>query len=237
MMKGAGRCLITLFIFLGATWISVAQVPVVRDSVLLDSVISIGSQRSAFRENVDWEELIPRMKNVYDTAGLIPAAQLMLQELKDFHGAVIYQGVTYQGCTKEWVGTKMETDIALFAEARSGTMPVHAEILPGQVGYLRLPGVQMGEKEFDYVKEVRKAIIDIRSRVKTKGWIIDLRLNGGGTMYPMFAGLAGFFGSDTLGYFTGSSPEYPVGLQNGAYNLSIIQNGKMLFNSKLTLIH
>lgn len=40
------------------------------------------------------------------------------------------------------------------------------------------------------------------------GWIVDVRGNGGGNMYPMLAGLAPLVGGDTVGWFheTGSEP-------------------------------
>ena len=37
----------------------------------------------------------------------------------------------------------------------------------------------------------------------TCGWIIDLRGNGGGNMYPMLAGLKPFLGDTVLGAFVG----------------------------------
>ncbi|WP_222537163.1 S41 family peptidase [Pedobacter polysacchareus] len=47
---------------------------------------------------------------------------------------------------------------------------------------------------------IKQAIANIHTK-KIKGWIIDLRVNTGGNMYPMIAGLTDFLGTGKVGGF------------------------------------
>ncbi len=47
------------------------------------------------------------------------------------------------------------------------------------------------------------------------GWIVDLRWNSGGNMWPMIAGIGPLLGNGTYGYFIDEN-ESSWGYQNGA---------------------
>jgi carboxyl-terminal processing protease len=54
-----------------------------------------------------------------------------------------------------------------------------------------------------FIKKLGEEIARL-AKSEPKAWIIDLRENGGGNMWPMLAGLACFFEPDILGYFRDS---------------------------------
>ncbi|MEU3854069.1 S41 family peptidase [Streptomyces sp. NPDC029554] len=59
--------------------------------------------------------------------------------------------------------------------------------MAGRMGYLSLPGVLGSEKVYQqYVREGRDAVAKA-DRPNACGWVIDLRRNHGGNMWPMLA--------------------------------------------------
>jgi hypothetical protein len=85
------------------------------------------------------------------------------------------------------------------------------ELLPGGVGYLGLPPCVTGEPEQlqAYARTLRELIVSLDSRGAT-GWVVDLRLNGGGNIWPMLAGLAPLLGdgpaATSIGRAQGGGP-------------------------------
>lgn len=75
------------------------------------------------------------------------------------------------------------------------------EKTPDDIGYIRVPFCIGTENEYE------KYISAIRSKIRTqsmknlKGWIIDLRRNFGGNMWPMLLSIEPLIGNGILGYF------------------------------------
>lgn len=69
-------------------------------------------------------------------------------------------------------------------------------------GWLRVPGYMNSHPERNqaFADELRARIARL-AESRPCGWIVDLRQDTGGNMYPMLAGLAPFLGEDVLGYF------------------------------------
>lgn len=80
----------------------------------------------------------------------------------------------------------------------------HNEIrtVPEHIGYIRVDSTSKLNRR-DYVSRATEIQHSIRAQDKKnlKGWIVDLRFNDGGPMYPMISGLGPLFGNATLGYF------------------------------------
>jgi len=75
-----------------------------------------------------------------------------------------------------------------------------AEVLPGRVGYLRVParggpGVALADSLHLAVGALQDSGVC--------GWIVDLRGNGGGNMWPMLAGVGPLLGDSIVGRFGG----------------------------------
>jgi carboxyl-terminal processing protease len=74
------------------------------------------------------------------------------------------------------------------------------EPVPADIGYLRIPWVVGSQQELDaYIARVQ-AQIKARDKPALKGWLVDLRGNAGGNMWPMLVGVGPVLGEDTLGY-------------------------------------
>ncbi len=79
------------------------------------------------------------------------------------------------------------------------------EPVPGDIGYIRIPWVVGSQEKLDaYITSVQ-AHIKERDKPALKGWLVDLRGNMGGNMWPMLVGAGPVLGKDTLGYFFDSN--------------------------------
>ncbi|RSK46661.1 S41 family peptidase [Hymenobacter perfusus] len=75
------------------------------------------------------------------------------------------------------------------------------EPVPGDIGYIRVPWVVGSQEKLDaYITRVQAQIKE-RDKPELKGWVVDLRGNMGGNMWPMLVGAGPILGEDTLGYF------------------------------------
>ena len=82
---------------------------------------------------------------------------------------------------------------------RPSGAPVPA--VPATVGYVRVGAFGgTAEQALAFANGIQ-AVIRAADHDSLIGWIVDLRGNGGGNMWPMIAGLGPVIGEDVLGYF------------------------------------
>lgn len=95
--------------------------------------------------------------------------------------------------------------------ARSGSM---GQLL-GAAGYVRLPGNTVSGAD-SYLAALRATLARL-AMAAVCGWIVDLRGDIGGDLWPMLLGLQPLLGSGTVGYFVlpGKAPE-AIGLTETA---------------------
>jgi C-terminal processing protease CtpA/Prc len=88
--------------------------------------------------------------------------------------------------------------------------PPHGSRIGREVGYLELPTLAALHGDEEYPRRVRALIQEIDSP-DVCGWIVDLRRNGGGNMWPMLEGVRPVLGEGPLGFFVpGNVPwSYP----------------------------
>ncbi|OUJ67987.1 S41 family peptidase [Hymenobacter crusticola] len=86
-------------------------------------------------------------------------------------------------------------------KAAAQQLPLYPdELVPGDIGYIRIPWVVGRQQKLDaYITRVQAQIKE-RDKPDVKGWIVDLRGNMGGNMWPMLVGAGPILGEDTLGY-------------------------------------
>jgi C-terminal processing protease CtpA/Prc len=82
------------------------------------------------------------------------------------------------------------------------------EKINSQIAYLAIPYfLGNEEKTIDFAQQIQEKIKILDSE-KTKEWIIDLRNNRGGNMWPMFLGLAPILKEGISGYSLNSNGKY-----------------------------
>lgn len=78
-----------------------------------------------------------------------------------------------------------------------------SEVIDNRYGYIRVP--QRGGAAVTVADSLHTAVRDFESE-GVCGWVVDLRGNGGGNMWPMLAGIGPLLGDSVVGYF-GSAPD------------------------------
>lgn len=94
-------------------------------------------------------------------------------------------------------------------EESAPTLPT-GRVVHGKYGYVEVPGFS-GTQEMatDYATSLQKILRKLDASSNLRGWLIDIRANTGGNMWPMIAGLGPFFPDGEVGAFQYSSGSQP----------------------------
>lgn len=176
----------------------------------LDKIIEHAEKHSLYRKNVDWNalkgEMYALVKEADSVPQLKPALDLMLKRLNDAHGRVFYNNryLSYYSGEKKAHRKKMIS--RTYNEIQSGQVyAFEACAIDKNIGYVRIVGLPMGDNE-KMSAEIQDAVCKVLQK-GVKKWIIDLRYNGGGNMFPMVEGIANIIGEGIVGGTTGVTKE------------------------------
>lgn len=199
-----------LFAFLIFTCsLAKAQTGFKNDSVkiFIDKSFEIIEDNSINKKETDTHLL---KKELYEKASMLsnldelPALYVaVFKALNDHHGALKYKGKTYG-----W-SIPLQGKNELVKSLINQDLKVHSELINKKYGYIRIPG--NSDFSFQKVDSISTDIINHINNINSKhvkGWIIDLRLNTGGNMYPILLGLKSFLGNNlVIGGFRNSKNE------------------------------
>lgn len=167
----------------------------------LDSAIAIMRIHSLRRDSVDWPALRATAMRYAGEARRPGETHFALERaiklLGDHHSFLI----------RLPVGAGTEA-------ADTSTISTDARLLPGRVGYLVVP--PFGDTDSVRMRTYFRMLEDSLLSLKQQGactWVLDLRGNWGGNMWPMLAGLRGFFSPGVVGKFM-----YPDTIQAWKFN-------------------
>jgi len=108
-----------------------------------------------------------------------------------------------------------------FKSAGAQNPPADVRTLPDGVGYIGVPAYRGSDPDAGraYARRAHEAIAGV-AKSAACGWVVDLRKNGGGNMWPMLSGLRPLVGDGLLGSFdrrngestkwTAADPRYDV---------------------------
>lgn len=164
-------------------------------------------------------KLYDKAKDLNFVSDLVPLYTEVFELLNDHHGGLKYKGKTY-GWNKHAASAKAYLKSKLKTEKT-----VVSQLIDKKTAYIRIPGNDdFGFKKVDSIANDITTHINKVNSAKIKGWIIDLRVNIGGNMYPILLGLKEFIGSDNIvfGGFRNSKGE-----SSGKWE---IKDGKMLID-------
>ncbi len=218
------------------------------DKALLDSVIHYGKTVSIFKDSIDWEVTEHQMHQVFEDEGLIEASKFMLKALKDYHGAIWLDNQRFNDYKKPYQPTTLELSDSLLNLYKNSSIPIYGEVIDSKYGYIHIPGIQSSNEDSIKARKIFNLIKNQQNEYAIKGWIIDLRLNGGGTMFPMLAGLSPFLSDNNVGSFAykGLKENEPWNLQQGDvyfgqnkitdYELPLSENLSLLGNIPVVVL-
>lgn len=95
-----------------------------------------------------------------------------------------------------------------------------SELIDGRYGYIRIP--QRGGAAIALADSLHDAV-RVLAEGGACGWVVDLRGNGGGNMWPMLAGIGPLLGDSVVGYF-GSGPDAEAWYYHGGSS-GILRSG------------
>lgn len=168
----------------------------------IDGAIAHVRTRSLYRSKPNWEsvktEMYKRAKDAKTVEELAPALKYLLSQVEDSHGKFLYKGEVIAYYFGEPTENQKKIDMKFWPRVQGREFPFRSAMLRDKIGYLRIAGLPMGDN-IKMATEIRNAICEL-DRQKAKSWIVDLRYNGGGNIYPMMEGLAPIIGDATIGY-------------------------------------
>jgi C-terminal processing protease CtpA/Prc len=158
-------------------------------SAYLDRLLELMQTRSLHRSTISWPEFRSEVRSSAGAAQTIPdlfvAIRTAIKLLGDGHSF-------YQTPTGGTIAVPTRTCV------QSGAGP---PTLPPTVGYVKVGAFTgSGAASIAFADGLQTAIQN-SDRDDLVGWIVDLRGNTGGNMWPMIAGLGPVLGEGTLGFF------------------------------------
>jgi carboxyl-terminal processing protease len=167
---------------------------------LIDTVITVMKANSVNRDKVNWKQIEATAfseavgkENAYQ---LGPIFRNLLKSLNDFHGYILCWDSTYR-----WHRPEAEYSDSIKKEWKKGVF-LQTAILSGNIGYLRVPYISFDKRPaLDKKAQTLNDSLCSLLNQHVKGIVLDLRLNGGGAMYPMILGLEQLLHEGTLGSF------------------------------------
>ncbi|MBC7897327.1 MAG: S41 family peptidase [Cytophagaceae bacterium] len=155
----------------------------------LEYVVATMRANSVHRLRIDWTEFTKTVNAAANQATSIsdtyPAIRVAIGLLGDGH--TFYRTIT--GVT-----------LAVPTRSCAAPAPIRPTV-PANIGYVRIEGYS-GNMPAEFAQRIQDSI-RTHDRVGLAGWIVDLRGNTGGNMWPMVAGVGPVLGEATLGYFIG----------------------------------
>ncbi len=201
-------------------------------AAFLDNAIDIMRQHALHGQGVDWEalrtEAFKRAGGAFNPIDTYPAIYWSLVQLGDpgSHlrlppGLYPDQIALLQQAEKEATNTapaSVRTETAVPTAFISRRLP-EGHIVTSQgrnFGYVVLP--RCSAKDNDglllYAADVRRILTDLSAQ-NPKGWIVDLRGNTGGNMWPMLTGIGPILGDGVVGSFVAADGNVPWFYQDG----------------------
>ncbi|MEJ6979687.1 S41 family peptidase [Pedobacter sp. P351] len=162
----------------------------------ISEVTEIVKEQSIFRDSLNWKQidldlksLSRGVKSVEDSRFLIDFILMELRKAGDNHSFL-----------------QAKTTAQKYASKNLNPDRPHSKLLGSDIGYIYIPGFSSTNDtaSLNFSNSVQLMIKKLDSENKVKGWIVDLRGNTGGNMWPMVAGLGPLIGGGSIGYFVNS---------------------------------
>lgn len=155
----------------------------------LENVIGIMEKNSINRKTIDWASF---RKQVFERAGAAQtiadasgALQLALMLLQDNHSFIMTT-------EKQYISSN---------SVSCNDSPVTITSVLNNIGYVKVSGFSGGGAQAEAFAQSIQNDILAKDKAGLKGWIVDLRGNTGGNMWPMLAGIGPILGPGICGHF------------------------------------
>jgi len=206
---------------------------------ILDSIIQIAKRNSVYTKNVNWKHLKKEMHSLAlktdSINSVIAPIKYMFKEIGDTHGYVMIDNNRYAQIGVEHTIESRKTDpiIAQKLYQRMAKKEITFKLLSNNIAYIEIPMVI--NNDAIVITKIRKAICILKAK-KPVGWIIDLRANMGGNLYPMVAGIGELIPNLPFGGGTKDEINYHLKwkIENGNFYMNNIAMSEVSLNCNTT---
>jgi carboxyl-terminal processing protease len=172
-----------------------------------NEILEIMQNNSVKRATVNWidfrEQVIQRAKGAQTISDLYPAISVALGLLGDHHSYYLAASGAY-----------VPNPTVMSCSPTSAAPPA----IPVDIGYVRIPGFSstLPGADVAFAESIQDQLRS-RDRPGLAGWVVDVRGNTGGNMWPMIAGIGPVLGEGIAGYFVPppAAPSTAWGYRNG----------------------
>lgn len=167
----------------------------------LDSSLAVLKNNSLYAKQVDWKTVEQRVfasaQAATTRAQTFEALKIAFEALGDKHAAY-YQYADQYKLANPGLMARYSDSIKV---AWSRGPKINSRMID-DIAYLSVPFMGVGKQtDIDrYANRLYEAVLALHAQ-KPRGWIVDLRLNGGGNIRPMLAGLSVFFEDGVVGHY------------------------------------
>jgi len=188
-MKSVLLCCLFIIAFVGCEQGDPGTSPNVAEQ-FLDEVLGIMEDNSINRNSIDWSDFKKKVfaevegaKTIEDT---YPGITEALKMLGDSHSFFVKPG-----------GGRISYNV-IQCYAQTVAKPD----VPDNIGYIKVDQFigSTGGDGLVFAQEIQQQIKS-QDHADIIGWIVDLRSNGGGNMWPMLSGIGPILGEGVAGYF------------------------------------
>lgn len=194
--------------------------PIAKEYV--DEVITLLQNNSVNKNKIDWaifkKDVYKHARNSKSIIETYPSISYAVTKLNDSHS---------------YFAPNIETDDII----EEKPLPIlEDEIVPDNIGYIRIPFcIGSEDQSKNYINSIIEKISN-QDNINLKGWIVDLRGNFGGNMWPMLVSVGPILGDGIVGYFIDADNKTSTWkYENGkAYlNSTIIEESPLVYSLKL----
>lgn len=161
--------------------------PAVAPERLFDTAAALVRERAYYAERIDWDQAVAELRvsatKAKDAAEVHTQIRALLALLGDNH-SFLMPAVPAQPSPR----------------TAAATTQAEVKLLASDVGYVRIPAFASTDPQAQ-TQFARDAAVHIAAQAAAahKGWIVDLRGNTGGNMWPMLAALRALLGEGVVG--------------------------------------
>jgi hypothetical protein len=165
------------------------------------------------RNKVDWkivaEKAFAIASNAKTAADTYPAIRFVIEQLGEKHTLLMTADLI------KALQSGHSDDKAMAAAVAQASQKPEGLPLAGRIGYLRVPALSGSpDSEIAYVAALRAKLSEFQKEGECR-FVIDLRGNTGGDMWPMLNGLVSLLGAPPYGYFEYVNGKMPWDLTKG----------------------
>lgn len=199
-------------------------------SELVQSVVQKAKETSMYSSTINWDSLskvvLFRADNAKTIKDLKLAFETLINGMRDHHGKLISANdFSYIAWFTDYSNKRnidnRDFDHDLWKIVNNKESKFESKLLDGRIGYLKIVGIPPNVDIQKEAEIIRDAVIKLAEK-KVNHWIVDLRFNGGGNMYPMVTGIGPLIGDGIVGKL--------VSLSNETLFNWEIKNGNFIYN-------